>query len=83
MNEFEKNLPLIGELVTVCEGLAVAGRVSTTLAELSERLHRPFEEIVRVFGVMGVDIADFSDPTLYRLDHIIESGTRHEVAQRM
>jgi hypothetical protein len=83
LSEFEKNLTAINDVVTLAERLAGAGRVSTTLAELSERLCRPLSEILRVFGVLGVDIADFSEPTLYRLEQIIEAGTRHEVAQRM
>jgi hypothetical protein len=83
VSEFEKTLPLIGELVTVSERLAGAGRVSTTLAELAESLRRPAPEIIRAFEVLNVQVASWSEPTLYRLEQIIEAGTRHEVAQRM
>jgi hypothetical protein len=83
VNEFEKNLPLIGELVTLCERMAGAGHVGTTLAELSERLLRPLSEIIRVFEVLNVQVASWSEPSLYRLNDIIEAGTRHEVSQRM
>jgi hypothetical protein len=82
VSEFEQNLPLIGEVVTLAERLAGAGRVSTTLAELAESLRRPLAEIIRVFEVLNVQVASWSEPSLYRLNDIIESGTRHEVSQR-
>jgi hypothetical protein len=80
---FEANLPVINEIVALAERMVGAGRTSTTALELAERLRRPLSEILRVFGILGVDIADFSEPTLYRLADIIESGTRHEVSRRM
>ena len=83
MNEFEQNLSLINELVILCERMAGAGHVGTTLAELSERLGRPFAEIIRVFEVLNVQVASWSEPSLYRLNDIIESGTRHETSRRL
>ena len=83
MNDFERNLSLINELVTVCECMSDAGRVNTTIAELTERLHRSLNEIVRLFEVLGIQPGSWSEPQLYRLADIIEAGTGHEVSQRM
>jgi hypothetical protein len=83
LSEFEQNLSLINELVTLCERLAGADRVSTTLAELSEGLRCPLSEVIRVYEILGIQPGSWSEPTLYRLEQIVEAGTRHEVARRM
>ena len=82
MSDFERNLSLINELVALSERMAGAGRASTTVAELSERLRRPLSDVIRVFEILGVQPGGWSEPSTYLLSAIIESGTRHEVARR-
>jgi hypothetical protein len=82
MDTFEKNLRLIGVITTLSETLASSGRTSTTLAEIAERLRRSFNEIVSIFGLLGIVPRSWDDPSSYLLSDIIESGTIHEVAAR-
>jgi hypothetical protein len=82
VSDFEKHLARINEIVTLAEQMAGAGRVNTTLAEIAERLPYPQNEIIRVFEVLGVRVASWSEPSLYKLSDIVEAGTRHEVSQR-
>jgi hypothetical protein len=83
VSEFEQNLSVINELVALAETMSGEGRTGTTLAELSARLQRSLNDLVRVVEILGIQPGSWSEPTLYRLEQIIEAGTRHEVARRM
>jgi len=82
MTEFEQNIHLICEIATFAETLAIAGRTSTTLGEIAERLRHSFNEIVSIFGLLGIVPRSWDDPSSYLLSDIIESATSHEVAAR-
>lgn len=80
--EFDANIFVITEIATIAERMAGAGRTSTTMTELAERLRRPLSEIIRVFELLGLQPRAWSDPSSYLLSDMIEAATRHEMAHR-
>jgi hypothetical protein len=64
-----------------CSTLRAQGEV-TTIAEIAVALHRASGEIIRVFEILGIQVANWSEPSAYRVADILESCSRHEVARR-
>jgi hypothetical protein len=79
MDDFERSLPLINDLYSAVEHWP---RKTVTIAEVALALGMTFNEIIRIFDLLGLRPATWESPSDYAVESIRESCCRHEVSWR-
>ena len=52
------------------------------IPEIALAIGKTFNEVVRIFDLLGVRPASWESPSDYRVSDILESASRHEVSAR-
>jgi hypothetical protein len=77
---FEKNLPLLNDVVELCQRWP-----SPVISEdeIASRLGRSVGAITKLLEHLGVTPVRWEEPEDYAVADVIEAGTRHEVSARV
>jgi len=57
-------------------------RKTAKIPEIALAIGKTFNEVVRIFDLLGVRPASWESPSDYRVSDILESASRHEVSAR-
>ena len=78
-NDFQRQLPLINQIVKLCQGWK-SDRI--TMDEVARHLEVPLILIMNLFDDLGLAPRAWSAPEDYAIEDVIEASTRHEVSRR-